>query len=259
MHVRQKNIFEQINDYFDYIYILTIERAIERHKKIDNNLNGLNYSFFYGIDKMNLNIDDLIKSNLYDDEIASKKNRYHKSMKVGEIACSMGHKAIYEHAIQNNYQKILILEDDVISNEEGVKQFSQIMKQLPANWDILYFDYFKNEHKNFFTYSKQIVYHIQKILGLLKWSHTTVNNLFASKYSANLKKAGYHDFASAYAITLNAAKILLHLQTPIVFPADHLLPFAITNNILTGFISMPKVFLQQSQSNKSIIGSYVEE
>jgi glycosyl transferase family 25 len=254
----QKNKFEHINNYFDYIYILTIERATERHSKIKQNLKGLNYSFFYGSDKNLLNEDDLEKSKIYDYKTAVIRNRYNKPMKLGEIACSMGHKAIYEHAILNNFAKILILEDDVICNQEGIVLFNDIINQLPKNWDILYFDYLKNEHKSIFSYLKQVVYHLQKSLGLLKWSHSTINRLFASSYSTNLKKAGYHDFASAYAITLNAAKILLNLQTPIVFPADHVLPFAITNKMLNGYISIPKVFLQQSQSNKDTIGSYVE-
>ena len=253
-----ENKFSTLNNYFNHVYVLTIERAVERHKKIKEELNGLNFSFFFGFDKQNLTIENLVKKNIYDPISAKKRSRYNATMKLGEVACSMGHKAIYEDAVNNGYSKILILEDDVSINQEGIVLFNQIVNQLPINWDIIYFDYFKNEEKKLFTYFKQFIYHIQKSIGLLKWSHATINNLFASNFSTNIKKAGYHDFASAYAITLKAAKTLANLQTPIVFPADHVLPFAITNNLLNGYISIPKIFIQQSQLNKHEIGSYVE-
>jgi GR25 family glycosyltransferase involved in LPS biosynthesis len=87
-------------------------------------------------------------------------------MKLGEVACSMGHKAIYEDAVNNGYSKILILEDDVSINQEGIVLFNQIVNQLPINWDIIYFDYFKNEEKNcllilsnlFITFKKALVF-----------------------------------------------------------------------------------------------------
>jgi len=75
--------------------------------------------------------------------------------------------------------------------------------------------------------------------------------------SPHLKKSGHHVFASAYGITANAAEKLVALQTPIIFPADHVLPYAITNNILKGFATVPKVFLQQSQVRKEVVGSYM--
>jgi glycosyl transferase family 25 len=253
-----KNNIELLNEYFDKIYILTLPRATERHLNIQNNLIGLNFTFFYGTDKLELDEEDLIKKNIYDKKTSIKKNRYYKPMKLGEIACSMGHKAIYEDAVLHNYSRILILEDDVIFNKDGLNVLDSILNQLPSNWDVLYFDYFKNEESNLFLNIKKLMYQFQRKIGLLNRTRLTIKNLFAKSYSRNLKISGYHDYASAYAITLKAAKVLIELQSPIIFPADHVLPYAITNNLLNGFISIPKVFEQQSQSFKDKIGSYVE-
>jgi hypothetical protein len=44
-----ENKFSTLNNYFDHIYVLTIERADERHKKIKEELNGLNFSFLLWI------------------------------------------------------------------------------------------------------------------------------------------------------------------------------------------------------------------
>ena len=50
-----------------------------------------------------------------------------------------------------------------------------------------------------------------------------IKHLYAEPFSTHLKKAGYHEYTSAYAITLSAAQTLLKLQTPISFIADNLL------------------------------------
>lgn len=253
------DLFLSINSYFDHIYILTIPRAVERHKKIENDLKGLKFSFFYGVDKQNLNVAELEHKDIYNSSKAKQNSRYNKEMTKGEIACSMGHKMILKDIIGNNFSKALILEDDVIVNPEGVLLFEKIIKELPTNWDILYFDYHKNISKGWKQIVKQAIYHIQRFLGLLKFSHCSIKNLYATPYSQHLKKAGYHDYASAYAVTLKAAKKLVELQTPISYPADHVLPYAITNEILTSYITIPKIFQQLSQTNKEIIGSYVEQ
>lgn len=253
-----ENKFNALNIFFDKIYILTISRGRERQEKLKNELKGLNFNFFYGVDKNDLQLDKLISQNVYNEAAAIKMQRYHRKMTLGEIACSLGHRAIYEDALKNGYSKILVLEDDIVANESAIINFGEITKELPANWDILYLDYFKNESRGFGDFFKQQWYHLQKALGLLNYSHKTISNLYAKKYSNHIKTAGYHDYASAYALSSNAIKKLIELQTPIIFPADHVLPYAITNNLLNGFITVPKLFTQQSQSDKEGVGSFVE-
>ncbi len=137
----ENNYLDILNNFFDHIYILTIERAAERHKKIKEDLNGLQFSFFYGTDKNNISEKDLILNNIYNPEKAKELNRYNKAMKLGEIACSMGHKAIYEDTLKNNFQKVLILEDDVIINNDGINVLSSILNQLPQNYCIPVLEY----------------------------------------------------------------------------------------------------------------------
>jgi glycosyl transferase family 25 len=252
------NKFEALNIFFDKIYILTINRGKERQEKLKKELAGLNFVFFNGFDKNDLEIDTLINQNIYNEKEAIKMQRYHRKMTLGEIACSLGHRAIYEDALKNRFHKILVLEDDVVANEDAISNFKQITDQLPNDWDVLYFDYLKNEKRTLKSFLKQQWYHLQSFFGFLNYSHKTIDNLFARNYSKFLKIAGYHDYASAYALSANAIKQLIALQTPVVFPADHLLPFAITNDLMKGFITVPKLFTQQSQSDKQGVGSFVE-
>jgi glycosyl transferase family 25 len=74
-----------------------------------------------------------------------------------------------------------------------------------------------------------------------------------------LSKAGFHDCTHAYAITNEAAKILLHQQTPISSTADNLLAFAITNQLLNGYISQPKLINQQYQVMDAATASYLNQ
>jgi glycosyl transferase, family 25 len=252
-----ENVFQPLNDFFDHIYVITLTRARERQHKIAAHLEGLDYSFFFGADKNDFSIVALQHEGIYDEQKAKDIHRYHKPMTGGQIGCSWSHRLVYEDILKNGYGEVLILEDDV-TIAAGISIFTEVVNELPGDWELLYFDYHKNIEGSIATKLKQQAYHIQKLVGGLKWSHQTIDNLYAKGYSPHLKKAGYHMYTSAYAITATAAKKLLQMQTPIAYIADDLLAHAVTNNVVKGFISVPKLFTQESQGNKTS-GSYVED
>lgn len=251
--------FNLLNQYFDHIYVVTLRRAAERHLNIQNKLNGLNYQFFFGADNKEFSVHNLEEKNIYNSAKAKAVHRYNKPMQSGVLGCSLSHRMVYNDILAHGYKQVLILEDDVESNAAGIGNFAAIIKELPENWELLYFDYNKHTEANFFTAAKQNIYHLQKLFGGLKWSHTTINNLYAKPFSQHLKIAGYHDYTSAYAVTYSAAAKLVQLQTPVVYVADHLLAHAATNKIVDAYIAVPKLFEQESQKNKSSTGSYAEE
>ncbi|MEO7209762.1 MAG: glycosyltransferase family 25 protein [Chitinophagaceae bacterium] len=252
-------LFQPLNDFFDHIYVINLTRAKERQVNIKKDLAGLKITFFDATDYKNFLVDELVEKGFYDPIKAKEANRYGKAIKPAALACSISHKRVYEDVLKNNFSRVLILEDDVIPNEEGIMLFNKIIEELPPDWGIVYFDYFKNTRNTIFSRIKKQVYHLQKKMGRLKWTHQTIENLFAKSYSNHLKKAGYHDFASAYAITKETAELLVTMQTPVIYLSDQLLPLACTEEMVKGFISIPKLFIQQSQLHKDIIGSYVEE
>lgn len=251
--------FEHINQYFDKIYIISIARAVERHEKIKLHLQGLNYELFFGIDKNNLQEKSLIEQDIYNKEQSKKHHLWNQPMFLGQIACAWSHKKIYELQIQNGYQKVLILEDDVIINQVGVDLFPKIINELPANWELVYFDYHKRTKNNFRSKYRTAVYMLQHYIGKLNWSTSMIKHLYAKPFSEHLKIAGYHEYTSAYAITLSAAQKLLKLQTPITFVADNLLGYAITNKIIAAFLAVPKLFEQESQQLGGNTYSYVTD
>lgn len=166
-------------------------------------------------------------------------------MNPGELACALSHRMVYEAMIKNNWDKVLILEDDVLPLYENLVLLPEVLNELPANWELVYFGYLKNEKVTVGLKVKQALYKIQSLLGLMTWSYKMISNMLPKLYSTHLKKAGFHDCTHAYAITLSGAKKLLAAQTPVVYRADDLLSHIILKGELNAFVTEPKFFDQE--------------
>lgn len=249
--------FQQLNQYYDKIYVLSVESAIERRELFSHRFKGLNYSFFYGADKNKFSIKEVEAKNIFSEKFTRQHHRFSKTMKHGEIACSWSHRMIYEDMLAKNYQRILIFEDDAVPDETMVKQIPEILKEIPDDCELLMWGWDKNGKRNSFTSLRQFIYHIQHSLGRLKWNHTIINNLFAKKYSTHLKRAGFHDYTYCYAVSRSGAEKLVKMQTPIQYIADNLLAHAATRGIINGYITYPPVFLHDSLPDGSHRDSYI--
>ncbi|MCY7421580.1 MAG: glycosyltransferase family 25 protein [Chitinophagaceae bacterium] len=246
--------FETINSYFDNIYVITLERDIQRQEHIIKDLEGLNFSFFYGTDKKNLVMDELIEEGTYDEIKAINNHRFDKPMNTGQIGCSWSHRLVYEDMLEKKYKRILILEDQVIPKKEGFEAFEDTLQTLPEDWELLYLDCDINLTRNLGTWFRQLSCHIRHFFRKLKWNHTVINNLYARKYSDNLLIAGMHDSTDAYAITNSAAKKLIHLQKPISYLSGGLLAHACTNKLLRAYVFKPGAFqMHMKLKAKSLI------
>jgi len=249
-----------LNSYFDKIYVVTLERSTDRHQKMQMILEGLDFSFFYGTDKKDLTIDQLLEEGIYDEKKAKSLHKKDKPMNTSQIGCAWSHRLVYEDMLANNYKKALILEDDVLLKKEGLAQIEEMLQQLPEDWELWYLDYHKHLRRNLGSFLVQQVLHFQRLVRKVKWSHTMIKNLYARKYKPNLYIAGSHEFSTAYAVTQAGAKKLVKLQTPIVFCTEDLLSYACTNAIISAYVSVPKVFLREQylrdKKNKS---DYIDE
>ena len=59
------HIIQTLESRFDRIYVITLERAKERQKRILQRLEGLTFEFFYGVDKNALTEERLAVEQLY--------------------------------------------------------------------------------------------------------------------------------------------------------------------------------------------------
>lgn len=253
-------LFEPLNNYFDKIYVITLKRATDRHLHIIKELEGLNFEFMYGCDKINLKKDELIENKQFDPELASQHHIMGKEMNMGEIACSISHKMVYEDVVKNNFSRVLIMEDDIIIDRKNISLFENISKELPNNWGMLYLGFAKNEQPPKMAFFKKAFYHLLFATGIKKqFNHKVINNLYPKNYSNHLNIAGFHDCAHAYAITGNTAKIFLQMQSPLSYIADHLLAYAACNKTINAFTSNPKLIHQQYQVSTTPIKSYINQ
>lgn len=239
--------FNQLNSFFDAVYVITLERATDRHAHIEKELMGLKYHLFFGKDKAEFSIEDLKEKKIYDEKLAIQHHRYSKPLNGGQIGCAWSHKLVYEDVLAKNYSRVLILEDDIVIDKKLMHIFSQALDQLPPDWELWFFGYERYEKFLPFIFFKQLIYHIQKSLGLIKFSHRSIKNLYAKKINSHISRAGYHDHSHAYAITGTAAKKLHQLQHPITYVADNLLAEAATNEIVKAYSIVPKLINQLSQ------------
>lgn len=247
--------FGLLNAFFDKIYVLTVPACVERQRVFAENMRGLNFQFFYGVDRRTLVMDDLKRSGVYDEALALRSQRHPKTLSLSEIACSIGHCNIYRDIIANNVQRALIFEDDVFPLYENMRHFAAMMALLPEDWQLFYLDFNKNERS---VPLKRELYHVQKSLGFLNMDHVVIRNLYPRKINDYWSAAGFHDYTDAYAITIEAAKKLLALQTPVSMTADNLLANAVTREHLIGYVPSVKVFAQKSVGNAASIESMVE-
>lgn len=252
-----KEYFEYLNRYYDKIYVLSVESAAVRRENFTKYFQGLQYSFFFGADKNKFTIEELVQKEIYSGKLTISHHRYNKTMRPGEIACAWSHKMMYEDIIKNNYEKVLIFEDDAMPDVDILKLIPQILKEIPGNCELLLWGWDKNDHANLATAIKQSWYHIMHAVGFLKWKHKVIRNLYARPFSKHLKIAGFHDYTYAYGITKGGAEKLLAMQTPIQYIADNLLGFASTQQTLHAYITYPAVFLHDNLADGTHRDSYI--
>lgn len=249
--------FQLLNEYYDKIYVLSVESAVARRELFAERFKGLKYSFYYGADKNKFTIEEVKEKGIFSEELTRQHHRFSKTMKHGEIACSQSHKMMYEDMLANNYNHIMIFEDDAVPDEKMVKNIPEIMKEIPADCELLMWGWDKNGENNFGTRFKKFIYHLQHSIGRLKWSHREISNLYARSFSPHLKKAGFHDYTYAYAINRKGASKLIELQTPLQYIADNLLAHAATKELLNTYIVWPQLFLHDSLPDGTHRDSYI--
>lgn len=240
-----KHTIAFLEKYFDRIFVITLERAIDRQAKVKERLEGLHFEFFYGVDKHGLSWEKVNEEGIYDDKRARQLNRYSKGMILGHIACSLSHRHLYEHIVENGYQRVLIFEDDAVPLFDQDGELQQSVEELPADWEMVYFGYSKNETATPALKRKQAFYRIICHLKLIKWSPLMVSNFLPKPYSRHLQKAGFHDLMHSYGVTLEACKKLIPAQTPVVFNADPLVTHLVMNGQLNAYITRKKFFTQE--------------
>ena len=219
------NVFAPLNDFFDAIFVITLEGYEMRQQSIRENMNGLNFEFWFGTDKRKLDEAVLLDNTQYDDESHQKIKRTHRSMSLSEYACACSHRSIYKHMVDNNLKRVLIFEDDAIPNEDELKNFSTHIETLPDDWKVLLFDYYGAKYEDTKGRLKRQMYKLCHYLNISNWQNVSlsmINRMLMRPYNNHFYLAGRLSGAHAYSVTQDAAKYYLDYQHPIKLQADRL-------------------------------------
>ena len=158
---------ELLNQYYDHVYVLSVSAAEERRALFSERFKGLDYTFFFGADKNEFTPEALIEKKIYSKELTQKHHRYSKGMMPGEIACSWSHLMMYQDMLANNYDRILIFEDDAVPDPGRIKSLPEILSEVPEDCELLMWGWSKNGESDINTVFKKAVYNIQYKLGIL--------------------------------------------------------------------------------------------
>ncbi len=112
----------KINDFFDKIYCINIDRRTDRWEHC-----------LKEFEKHNLNVDrfSAVDGNLQNNNLGYPYDN--------ELAGAMSHLNVIKKAKELKLNNVFILEDDVVFLDNVNELFESFVKQLPENWDGLYF------------------------------------------------------------------------------------------------------------------------
>lgn len=114
------------------IIIISLERAKERREKITTQLKALN------IDAV---IMDAIEGNTLSDKELDKNIinpggwRNGEIFRPGEIGCLMSHIKAINYAKENNWDHVIIIEDDTVLSEDFEKGIKFLFRIVPKDWE----------------------------------------------------------------------------------------------------------------------------
>lgn len=106
------------------IFVVNLKTCVDRKKEMENQLKklGLPYMFVEAVYGKALSQEE--KDSLCDYKKIYR--RYHRILTDGEIGCALSHKKIYQFMIDNNIEKAIVLEDDVLLKDNFTECYNEL-------------------------------------------------------------------------------------------------------------------------------------
>ncbi len=238
--------FRFLDGWADRVLVVSLARASERRARMRERLAGLRFEFLDATDKLDLDRPRLLRDGVYDERRTPRAFRHRGEMPIGQVACALSHRRIYEQIVRNGWGRTVVLEDDAVPLDSGLATLPEALAQLPAGWEVCYLGYLGNEEITARARLKQAAYVALAPLGIVRWSAAEARRLLPRPFSANLRRAGRHLCTHAYAVTGEGARKLLAAQTPVGFHADQLLAYLVLGGRLDAYVAYPMCFDQEA-------------
>lgn len=117
----------------DCIYVINLSERFDRWKRIENIFTT--YGFFP-------NRVNAVNGWNFPSKLIEEFTENSHSLKKGEIGCLLSHLSILKHALENNFDIIWILEDDVVILDDPyeIPLLLNELSEIDPEWDIFYTD-----------------------------------------------------------------------------------------------------------------------
>ncbi|MGA2642465.1 MAG: glycosyltransferase family 25 protein [Spirochaetia bacterium] len=230
--------FRAMNEYFDVVWVLTIARNGHRRANIERQFPGLRFEYYEGTDGKTITDSDP----RVDFARASETNG--RPFKLNEAACALSHFGMLQEVVDRGLKKALIFEDDAALIAREARWIPYCLERLPEDWELFYLGYRDGELRGYLR-------ELQEQLGRQKNPEEVVSRTVGR----GLRTAAGHELIHAYAVTLQGARKLLDGVYPIRDVADGWIERKVLARQISAYISIPKIFVQQSDLGSSIHGS----
>lgn len=248
----KRKLFEILNEFFDKIYVINLQRSVERRKLIRARFEGLNFEFHRAVDAKDLDMSQIQEKGLYHSQICKilKKRRGVPvaDMPIERIACALSHRSLIEKAKNEQLKRVLIFEDDVILQNFMIEALKKGLSDLPDNWDLLYMGHWSSNSNpsNFLKFQATILKHFSKVTTrferLRVLTPDVIEGWFPIEHSQYLDLSGNQFGTYAYALSASGMDKLSGFLTPIVQEVDNMLGELCNYKWLNAYNIRPVIF-----------------
>lgn len=181
------------------IFVVSLLRSEDRRAYVERQMArcGLEFEFFDAVDGGRLSEDELNK--VYDEAAALAD--YGKVLRLGEVGCALSHYRLYEKIINENMDRMIILEDDAAIDDDFLGVLANRHK-YPKDAELIYYYHGK---------AKSFPWNRKKIYGDYKMVRYRVPSKKSKRSITN---------TGAYEVTQAGARKILACAYPIRNPVD---------------------------------------
>ena len=189
-----------MNSFIDNVYVINMDKDTNRLDKVTEECNKFNIKFqrFPGVDPKTLSKKEKKKY------ITKFCQKYCTNDMIG---CGLSHIKIYKDVINNNYNNVLILEDDIYFEDDFQYILNNALYELPNDYDILYIG-------SFGLSSEETYYDYNYFLKILS------NKITETNIYKNICKPEFPLGTHAMIISNKGGKKLLQIMNKINYHID---------------------------------------
>lgn len=183
-----------VNLFFDKIFYINLDKDVDRNEKIIQQFKKYN---IHNYERVSATVVDLVPDISYWRNFNKKK--LDEKYVLGSLGCRNSHWRIMKNSLERGYDKILVLEDDIVFTED-INELLKKNQDSLSNWDMLYFGgtvegHFRNQIVGAYAYAVNRKL-IEEIYYMLPTCGMEVDNFYAKVLyhtSYNYNKIGQYE------------------------------------------------------------------